>query len=179
MHDVRLTVNGQHYGGWTSINITRGIEQIAGTFQLKVTEKWPGNPAARPVRPGQSCTVSIDGATVITGYIDDVKPEYDSKNRTVAFTGRDKTGDLVDCSAIYKSGAWEKKSIKTIATDLIKPFGIGLIVNADIGAPFEKASIEEGETVFEILDRLARQRGILLTSDGLGNLVRTAGFGLS
>ena len=173
MHDVILTVNGKQYSGWETININRGIEQIAGTFELSVTEKWSGNNEARPINRGESCTVKIDGEIVITGYVDDVLPSFDSSSHTLKISGRDKTADLVDCSAIYKTGAWTNTSLKTIAEDLCKPFGIGVIFVTDIGEPFKKVSVEQGETVFEILERLARQRGVLLTSDGKGNLVIT------
>ena len=43
----------------------------------------------------------------------------------------------------------------------------------DVGATFKKFAIQQGETVFEALDRAARMRGVLLTTDGLGNLVIT------
>ena len=145
MHDVTLTVNGKQHSGWESLNINLGVEQIAGTFELSVTEKWPGNNEARPIRRGEVCTVSIDGEIVITGYVDDVLPSYDSNSHTLTINGRDKTADLVDCSAIYKTGAWTNTSLKTIAEDLCKPFGIGVIINTDIGEPFKHAADAQSE----------------------------------
>lgn len=171
--NVELTVSRIKYSGWTTINLVRGIEQIAGTFELSITEKWPGDNDTRPIHSGEVCTVTIDGQTIITGYIDDVLPSYDSSSHTLTIQGRDKTADLVDCSAIHKTGEWHNSSLKTIATDLCKPFGINVIINTDVGEPFRTASIEPSETVFETLERLARQRGVLLTSDGYGNLIIT------
>lgn len=173
MNNVSLTVNGSKYSGWKSNNINLGIEQLAGTFELAVTEKWPGNPEARKIRPGEACTVDIDGQVVITGYVDDVMPSIDASSHNVTIKGRDKTGDLVDCSAIHKTGQWSNKKLDVIASDLCEPFGIKVIVNTDVGDAFVTAGLENSETVFETLERLARQRGVLLTSDGLGNLVMT------
>jgi len=45
------------------------------------------------------------------------------------------------------------------------------VLGTDTGAPFTEFSVQEGEAAFELLDRAARQRGVLLTADGLGNLV--------
>lgn len=95
--DVRLEINGVKYGGWTKISIRRGIGQVAGTFELSITERWPGQPIPAKIELGASCVVTVDGAPVITGYVDDVAPSYNAASHTVSVTGRDKTCDLVDC----------------------------------------------------------------------------------
>lgn len=173
MPDVVLTVNGQDHRGWKDISINRSIEQVAGTFDLTVTDKWADQSEARSVLPGDECTVTIDGETVVTGFVDTVSPRFDPRQHTIQFSGRDKTADIIDCSAIHKTGEWLKSSFKTIATDLCTPFGIHVRLDVNVDGAFEKVSIEEGETVFEILERLARHRGVLLMSDGQGSLVVT------
>lgn len=170
---AELKVDGAFYGGWKSMRVSRSIEQIAGTFELEVTEHWPGQPLASPIRPGHSCQVLLDGAPVITGYIDTVEPSYDANSHTVRITGRDKTGDLVDCSAIHKGGQWNNVGIATLARDLIAPFGIRLQIEADAGSAFSSFNIQEGETVFECLERAARMKALLLVSNPLGDLVIT------
>ncbi|MDE7370600.1 MAG: hypothetical protein K2N07_02450, partial [Desulfovibrio sp.] len=45
--DIRLEVAGQLWGGWTSIEIRRGLEQCAGTFSLDLTDRWPGQESRR------------------------------------------------------------------------------------------------------------------------------------
>lgn len=168
-----LKVNGAIYGGWTSVEIKRGIEQIAGTFRLQVTERWPGQLTAAPVRRGDACEVQVGGQTIITGYVDDTAPEYDATSHTVTISGRDKTGDLVDCSAIHKSGQWKSQKLDQIAADVCAPFGIKVTVQAgvDVGKAFPSFNIQEGERAFETLDRAARMRAVLLMSDGAGRLV--------
>lgn len=172
---VELKVNGRLYGGWEQVSIQRGIEQIAGAFTLSVTDRWntEAGQKAFEIKPGQTCEVWVDGQIVITGYIDETEPAYDATSHAITVTGRDKTGDLVDCGAIYKSGHWINKTIAQIAQDLIAPFGIGLKVQADIGAPLPVFAIQEGASVFEELERAARMRALLLVSDGQGNLVLT------
>ena len=64
--DVRLEINGMKYGGWTKISIRRGIGQVAGTFELSITERWPGQPIPAKIELGASCVVTVDGAPVIT-----------------------------------------------------------------------------------------------------------------
>ena len=88
-------------------------------------------------------------------------------------SGRDKTGDLVDCSALYKSGQWFNVKLDRLALDLLAPYGIKVIVQANIGAAFPTHNIQQGESVFECLERAARMRGVLLTSNSQGDLVIT------
>lgn len=172
---VELRVNGNYFGGWQSVKVELGIEQLAGTFDLTVTDKWNTTQGQRAmqIRPGQACELLIDRQTVITGYVDDTGPRYDKQSHSINVTGRDRAADLVDCSAIYKSGQWSNKKLEQIAADLCKPFGIQVMTVADTGAAFESFSIQEGESVFETLERAARMRAVLLMSDGLGNLLIT------
>ncbi|RJX32341.1 MAG: phage tail protein [Oxalobacter sp.] len=177
-HDkVNLIVAGTVYSGWTDVDIERSIERFAGSFTIALTERWPGQASARPIKPGRPCQVKIGDDLVITGYTDDYMPRIDSETHSVSISGRDKTGDLVDCSAIHKSGQWKKIKLERIATDLCKPFGISVITATDTGKAFPSFNVEEGESVFECLDRAARQRAVLLTSDAAGNLLITRASG--
>lgn len=173
MSDVVLTTGGQRFSGWEKIRVSRGISQIAGSFRLRLTERFDGLHTVRPLRPGQTASVSVAGHPVIDGHIDVVAPDYDANHHSLHVSGRDATGDLVDCAAIHPSGSWHDRTLAQIAADLVKPFGITLKVLTDVGKPFKTWKIEPGETVMENLDRAARYRGVLLISDGLGNLLIT------
>lgn len=173
---VVLTVNGNDYGGWKSVRISLGMEQVAGTFDLSVSERWPGQPEAWPIMPGDECRVSIatdQKTVVITGYVDDVNISYDAGSHTIQVTGRDKTGDLVDCSAIHKTGQWSGSALEQIAADICRPFGIAAKRTANTGARFGKFALQEAETAWEALERAAKMRGVLMMSDGQGSLVIT------
>lgn len=170
---AELYVGGTIYGGWRRISVQRSIEQIANGFELSVTERWPGQSVSRPIKPGEKCQLKLDGQTVITGYVDDSEPEFSSQAHSLAVRGRDATGYLVDCSAIYKTGQWANATLDRIARDLCAPFGIKVKVETDVGAALPSFNVEEGETVFDCIERAARSKAVLLVSDGEGNLVIT------
>lgn len=169
--DVRLAVDGTRYGGWQRVRVRRSIEQIAGTFELAVTERWAGQDTPRPIRPGAECRVLIDGEAVITGHVDDVAVRYDSGNHSVTVRGRDQTGDLVDCSA--PSVQWNGRTLLDVARELCRPYGIPVRADVDAGGRFERLKHNEGDSVFETLEAAARIRAVLLVSDGRGGLVIT------
>lgn len=173
MPDVRLKVAGSEYGGWKRIRISRSIEQLAGSFDLAVSELWPGQDYERRILAGDACSVLVDGQALVTGYVDDVSIAHGSTRHEVGVSGRDATGDLVDCSAIKGSGQWASRTLEQIATELCKPFGIKVRAEVNTGKAFNGFALQEGETVFEALERMARIRAVLLTTDGTGALVIT------
>lgn len=106
---------------------------------------------------------------MITGYVDKVSPSFGPTRHEVTVTGRDKTGDLLDCSA--KVGEHLDQRLEAIIAALAKPFGIGVSVTTDTGAVFERFAPNVGDSVGECIERLCRQRGVLAWSDGQGNVV--------
>jgi len=173
MPEVRLTVNRTDYGGWKSLRLKRSIEQIAGTFELGVSELWPDEVRPREIAPGDECTVSLDGEIVITGHVDDVAIGHSGRQHEVTVAGRDATGDLVDSSAIHRSGKWTNAKAERIAADVCAPFKIPVRSDIDTGRPLAEWNIQEGEAAFECLERLARAKAVLLVSDARGGLVIT------
>ncbi|PMM38112.1 phage baseplate assembly protein [Vibrio lentus] len=176
LDEIVLKAGGNVYGGWTKVSVTRSINAMSGSFDLELTWKWQGSDDKykafmEPIQQGQPCVIEIGGERVITGYVDDWVPSYDANQVMISVSGRDKTSDLVDCSIDYPSGQFKNQTLTQIANVVCKPFGIKVIVNTDVGAAFPRIQIEQGETPHELLARLARQRGVLLTSDTFGNLV--------
>ncbi|BBQ81684.1 hypothetical protein WP3W18E02_02130 [Klebsiella sp. WP3-W18-ESBL-02] len=172
MESVTLTVDGQAWEGWTDMSFTRSLEAIAGEFDLTVTTQW-SEAAPRVIKEGLACTISIGSETILTGYIDDFIPSYDAENVSIRVMGRDKTGDLVDSSVVHKSGQWKGVKLEALAAEIAQPYGITVVNETDTGEAFGSVVLEQGETGFELLERLAKQRGVLLTSDAQGRLVIT------
>lgn len=173
MADITLKVGGKDYVSWEEVKVKRSIETMAGSFILRVSERWTDSAEPRQIYKGQSCQLLLAGQPVITGYIDDAKPYFDTDSHSIEVSGRCKTGDLVDCSAIYKSGQWSNRKIEHIAADLCAPFNIKVVTETDTGAPLRSHNIQQGETVFECIERAARMRGLLLISNPNGDLVIT------
>lgn len=169
--DIILEVDGRRYGGWKSIDISRGLEQCAGTFRLSVTDRWPQQNEPRGIKAGAACRVTIDGRAVITGYVDDVEASWSATSHEYRVSGRDKTADLVDCCppSLQLKGA----DLPALARRWAGLFGIEVVVEAECNKAVPGFKTEEGETCFEMLERLARANAVMLTSDGDGRLVIT------
>lgn len=170
---VELRVGGSRYQGWTSVEVTRSLEAVAGTFELSVTERWPGNQKRYAIHPGDRCSLRAGGDVVIDGYVDVVEVNHGADQHTVRISGRDRAGDLVDCSAIVPGGEFKGRDLAAIARALCEPFGIPVTAEADVGKPFDRFAIDQGETAFEAIERGCRQRAVLPVADGRGGLKLT------
>ena len=173
MSDVELVVNGNIYSGWESVSLTRSMEQFAHTFSLDYTDRWLASGKPLPINEGAECRVQYKGNPVVTGYVDDNNAQYDATSRTASIDGRSKTGDLVDCSAIHKTGSWRDAKFDVVARNLCEPFGITVEAAADVGTALRRFAIQQGESAYEALERAARMRGVLLFTSPTGNLAIT------
>ena len=170
LHQVQLKIDGAVFGGWKRVAIDRGLDNLSSAFSLAITERWPDQPERWIIKTGQACVVAIGGETVLTGWIDAGSFAIDPESHPIEISGRDKTCDLVDCSADHKPGSWTKRSLEQIAAELAAPFGVNVTAKTSTGAPFAKFALQQGETVFEAIDRMAKLRGVLLVSNESGGL---------
>ena len=72
--DVTIAINGQVYGGWLSVRITRGIERLPSDFELSLTQRFAADSEPLQIMPGDQCVVKIGRDAVLTGYVDAVRP---------------------------------------------------------------------------------------------------------
>lgn len=171
MPEITLRIGGREWGGWQSYRVQLGMQQLAGQFELALTERWAGQASRRQVAEGEPCELLYNGELLITGYVDRVMPTYSAQEHRLQVTGRDKTADLVDCSA--PSTQWIGRGLADVARELAKPFGITVVDQAGANAPFQSLKPNDGDTVFEMLSQAAAIRGVLLVTDGRGRLLIT------
>lgn len=203
-NQVRLVVNGQEFGGWKSVRIEGGIERQARSFDLEVTDRWPGQTdIPRRIRPFDTCQVFIGNDLVLTGYVDATPIKYDGKSVGVGVKGRSKTADLVDCCPIESgqstgtgsggtwgdvvgpdgkttkvvkppaktASQWRNMKMEAIAAALAAPYRVRVISEVDTGKAIPDHQVQQGETVFESIDRMMRLRHVLSTDNEKGDLV--------
>ena len=169
---VWLLLDGRALAGWKSVSITRSLEEAAGRFELSVSERLQRQPRAR-IRSGVECAVRIGDTPMIRGYVDRVRAEIDKEQHTFTVAGRDRVADLIDCSPDVPPSEWTDVTLLELGQELARPFGIEVIADVDVGAPFERVALSPGQRAFELLEERARQRQVLLVSDADGRLVLT------
>lgn len=177
MNNPVLKVDGIEYDGWMSVNITKSIDYLAGAFSFTCSDKNSQKSEKWEIRLGNSCTVEINKQVLITGYIEDVNVEYDDENHVITFSGRDKLGDLCDCSWPSYTNEWKNQRVRDIIDEMCDAFGIPLIVDrravTQANKKIETFKIDEGETIAEMISRLCKDIALLPITYGDGKLILT------
>ena len=180
---MTVTVGGTIIREVIKAELVRDLSDISHSFEVelrdgaRVLASLPfasPSPSRGPMACGERVTIAIHGEPVLIGWIDEVTPTLAEGIVNCVISGRDVTGDLVDCAAAPR-GPTEYKSITVLdlAKKICAPFEINVRAEVDVGAPFDKASIDAGETAMSAIEKYARRRGLLIVSDGIGGLVLT------
>lgn len=167
---IAVTVRGVAYEGWLQSEVQRELESIAGTFSIPVA-LVPGQPP--DIKRQDEVQIYIGQTLVLSGFVLAAEPFYRRGDCGVRVVGRDRTGDLVHCTAVHGGGQWRNATLERIAKDLLGPFKLGLVVDADIGPPITDFKLGHAETVKDALSRAARLRGVLVSGDNAGRVLLT------
>ena len=184
---ITLKVKGVKYEGWEAVKVERSMAQVSGAFGFKATDIFPGQSEKWYIRMGDECAVEVNDQVLITGYIDGVNIAYDADNHTFEVQGRDKTGDLVDCSPDPDSagvkGGWKGISVLAIIKEICAFFNVEVVVDplvsSDVRETVERATgeilfkVNEGESAFETITRLLNSKAVLPVTYGDGKLTLT------
>jgi len=183
MSDVALVVDGRRYGGWKSVRVTRSIESLAGSFALDVSDRWNGLDDPWPIAEEDECRVEIDGTVVIDGYVDKRSLSASATARSLSYSGRDRAGALVDCSAIVEAGSvrgskwtFQNVNVYELAKAIALPFGVQVSVQAGLGSLLtkdRKVVVHPGDSCFDVISRAAGAAGVLVVSDAAGGIIIT------
>lgn len=172
MAKVSLQVNGLAYGGWKAVRVTRGIECISGSADLQVSDRWAGQRKPWPIYEEDECKVLIDDEILITGFVDRRSVSYSADDHSLGVSARDRTSELVDCSAVLDKWEFRNTDLLKFAKKLCEPYGIEVTLNGT-AQKIVRLCIDPGDSVFEALERACRMTGYLAMSDGQGGLVLT------
>lgn len=168
---LTLTVieTGASYSAWSEVSISRSLNQVSATFSISMIDKWRDGRLAYEFKPGVKISIKLGRDPILIGFIDALDVSVSNDDRTLSITGRDLTGDLVDSSAPTTPSEFKNITIESLARKLCAPYQIGIVSPLTPTKPFDKFSVKQGESVFAVLERAAKARGILLLSrfDGM------------
>ena len=177
---ITMLIGTKKLSGWKSVSVERSLDALADVFSMEFVDIWANSDS--PLVPYEPLKVSIFKTSggkqiteqVVAGYIDTIDMEIIVDQIMVRVSGRSFTGDLVDCSAEFgKSNSWNNTPLTTIIRDLLDLYDIGLdfISSSAYGKDSNLSlTINSGESIFEIIDRECRKRGIIAVTNPYGNL---------
>lgn len=165
MNRVELKIAGQSYTGWQKVSVVRSLEALSARFDITLTDQSPFQ-----IPRGTAVTLLLYGEIMITGFVDTLEVGVGPSEHTMRITGRDKTGDLVDCAALVDSQEMLNVTLREIIEEVIEPFGIKATFEVEPATIFKKFSFQE-ETAYEAIERACRLRGVFASTDAAGQLI--------
>jgi prophage tail gpP-like protein len=172
---IIVLIGGLQFFHDKSCRIFRSMDTVCGTFELNISDRWAAANLMRQILPNDPCQIYIDSNKVIDGYIDSVKPQLLETGNLINISGRDKTGDLVDCAVVHKTGEWNGLKLDRIIKEICAPFKIEVTVDKeiDVGDAIPFFRIEQGMTAFEAIEKLCSLRGFMAVANSSGGIVIT------
>lgn len=171
---INLAVNGSQYENFSKASCELRLDSLSSTFNFEAVAPDGG---ILPFKGGDPCQIFVDGEKVLTGYIEVIEISYDDQSHSVYISGRDKLGDLLDSTldAIDDIRA-DNLTLKSLIEIIVKHLGLDISVVDEVNPPaFNPAedlpSPEIGENAFRFIERYAKKRQVLLTSNSNGDLV--------
>jgi prophage tail gpP-like protein len=172
--NARIEIEGERFQNWESVRIERVFDGF-DTFTFTAPNQ-SDNPAFREAfRPVtyKTAVISVDGEPLITGTMMPIPPALSATNNTIVTEGYSLPGVLGDCtqSAASLPFEYKGKNLKQLTQQIAEPFGLTVDFQADPGPAFKKVKTSPQEKVMQLLTKLAKQRGVVLSSGTSGELV--------
>ncbi|POR40229.1 phage baseplate assembly protein [Methylobacterium sp. V23] len=170
-----VRTEGGTYRDWINVAVEQNFmnEGWIRSFRLVCAE--PSAVANLRLKPGDRVDIALAGQVVIKeGYIRDRQAAFDANRHAVQVTGYGKAGLITEASINGGTGQYRGYKLDAIANSVLKPYGLKFRVqNGAEGwdAPFPNVMVRFGETPFDLISRLCRQRNLFFYADAAGNVV--------
>lgn len=169
---VTLAINGKLYNYWLDESVCAGISRFARDFKMSITREWPeGLGELKGIREGDKVEVRIGDDLVATCYVDATPISYDESSISIDIEGRSKTSDLIDCSATNKPAQWKGATIAAIVKALSAEYSVDVVVDFDDKEVIKEFQFERGDSPFDAIDKLRKQRNLIICDDAEGRVV--------
>lgn len=169
--EVALLIDNVRFRFWDSVRIIRTIDAI-DMVEFGAPNDVKFKDILKPFSY-KTVAITINEDVMFTGNMVALSPVLENKRKIVSVSCYSTPGVLNDCTApasMYPLEFNETK-LENIVTKLCEPFGVNVIVEADTGAVFDRATIDPGERIYSFITKLAQQRNIIITNDIDGNLL--------
>lgn len=169
-----LIVDGAEFYDWETIWIQIVVGQDFPRFRFTCAERepYPLKAALLQFKPGDECLIKLGGQVVITGVIITRQVAYDGSQHGVMLEGVGLTWYAARASIIDQTGSYDGMDFLSIAAKVLAPTGIGMKVVGEIDPrPFKDVQAPKGETIFNFLDKLGRDRKVIVATDEKGRFV--------
>jgi prophage tail gpP-like protein len=180
-----LTVNGIDYKDWETVWVQHRLADAFSYFRFTAVERDPVDLNAVPYSgylgndsmwsrvqfaPGNKVFITLGGFEAMNGTINTRQVAYNATSHRVELIGKSFTSWGYKSSVDTPTGSFDGQNFEQIARAVLAGYEGQIIVVGNLDAtPFKKMQNQPGETIWDFLERLAREKGVILGSDHKGN----------
>lgn len=176
INEVEVRIDAKSFAHWTQVQIKKSLDQFSSaSFQAPFEPtSFEFRETFRPFR-FVALNLFIGGSLQFTGTLVTSTAAGVAGGATVNVTGYGFPGVLNDCTVPISGFPIELNglNLNQIAVELAGFYDVGVIFNADPGAPFRRVKLAPEQTILSFLSDLAKQRNLVITDNSTGELVFT------
>ena len=172
---VVIDIDGVRFEDVWGMTIKFSIDVAADSFSFQLPFN-PDDPLLRDTfKPFQykSIEIFIGGVLRLTGTVINTLPVTETNKKSLKVSGYSTCGVLNDCNLPTSEYPPVYKNITFFEICKIVAGAFNIEVTDNVGDNFRFAEVKIGKTdkVYSFLSKLAKKRGVLITSDVEGNLI--------
>ena len=169
-----IEINGQRYEDWETVTVQQRYGEDSHVFDFTCTDKLPGAniTAIQVLKPGDLCTVLLGGQLAVTGEIIVRQSATNEDNHGVQLVGKGRSWLAAKSSIDPKKSNFDGYTWEQIAHSALSQCGVKLETVGKLSdLKFKNCQAQPGETAWQFLERLARNRGVVLGSNNVGSIL--------
>ena len=190
VNKVSVEIDNQTFETFKSVNVDTDLDTFGFAFNLEINIPDQGS---KINTQGKAIKINVDGETILTGFIEKQTISTTSNSTNINISGRDKACDFID-SRVSNKVFSTLISFETLLEKLLVITGYEVVApNKKIGlqteletnqiaivndyGEIEKFASSEGigfskdESAYELIQRLADKRRLVVGTNGDGNII--------
>lgn len=181
---MKILINGKDYTGFTYAEVSRRFNDLSGKFTFKTNIVPQDSPDALSVQ--DSCQILVEDQPFLTGFLEKKTVRDSVSSSSTIYNGRDYTSSIIKstCNSFFFNQFDNNTDISTLCKQAVRDLGLNdFIGSVKTLVTLPKLDITNfvnffaGERVIDYLIRYAQFSKVILTTDGLSNIIidRSAG----
>ena len=167
LHSLFVKIDQYQISDWESFSIEKSLSTLCGKFEFTMSSALFKK--GIDFYDGKKIEIHINESLFMTGYIENFEINLSESEYKISISGREKTCDIIDCNNTLDKNTWFNQTLLSIAKYLCEPFKI----DVSTSLPMQKinyAAIEDTESIFDFLLKLAKQQNVRLNTLPNGNI---------
>lgn len=176
-NDITIIIDGDEIKKFINVSVSESLDALSSAFVFTIAE----DEFDEKIVQNAAVQIYINLDLALTGKVYKISNSYDASNHNIEVSGFSNTYEITKATIFSNPNYSTPISFLDLTEKVLKDNEIqGIEVSQNFAALKEvvvndddenRTAGDIGETVFSFLDRYAKQIGVILTTDILGNLV--------